>query len=154
MIGVHAVDWAVISAISDLVQSIVVVASLWYVIVQLRQSTKALMASSLQEVLESDIGLISDYMQQRIDPHLTSDDESLSPDAERLFMWQVVKVLKIREYAWHQFRTGTLDGESWATLTAPLPTIFATRRARAVLDFYTGHPDFIMFVRQQLSQLP
>jgi hypothetical protein len=34
------------------VQTVLVVASLWYVIVQLRQSTKAMIASSLQEILE------------------------------------------------------------------------------------------------------
>ena len=147
-------DWTAISAISGLVQSVVVVASLWYVIVQLRQSTKAMIASSFQEILEADIGIISDYMQQGVDPHSIGDDVALSPEAERMFLWQVVKLIKIREYAWHQFRTGTLDEESWETLTAALPTIFATRRARSVLDFYTGNQDFMLFMRKQLADLP
>ena len=147
------VDWSAVSAISGIVQSVVVVASLCYVIVQLRQSTKALVANSLQEVLESDIGLISDYMQQRIDPHFTADDVVLSAEAERLFLWQIVKFIKIREYAWHQFRTGTLDEDSWETLKAPLPMVFSTRRARAVLEFYGGNPDFMAFLRQELAHL-
>jgi hypothetical protein len=129
----------------------VVVASLWYVAVQLRQSTKAMVASSLQEILESDIGLISDYMQQGVDPHFIGDDVVLSPEAERMFLWQIVKVIKIREYAWHQFRSGTLDEESWESYMAPLPGIFATRRARAVLDFYSGSPEFMRFMREQLA---
>lgn len=147
-------DWTAIAAVSGLVQTIVVVVSLSYAIVQLRQNTKTMIASSLQEILESDIGLISDYMQQGLDPHSIRDDEALSPQAERMFLWQVVKVMKIREYAWHQFRNGTLDAESWETLTAPLPTIFATKRARAVLDFYTGHPEFLLFMKDQLADLP
>lgn len=147
-------DWTAIAAVSGLVQTVVVVASLSYAIVQLRQSTKAMIATSLQEILESDIGLISDYMHQGVDPHHIGDDEELSPQAERAFLWQMVKVMKIREYAWHQFRSGTLDAESWETLTAPLPTIFATKRARAVLDFYTGHPDFLLFMKDQLADLP
>jgi hypothetical protein len=52
-------DWTVISAVSGLVQSAVVVAGLWYVTVQLRQNTKAVITSSLQEILEADIGIIS-----------------------------------------------------------------------------------------------
>jgi len=104
-------DWTAIAAISGLVQSIVVMASLWYVIVQLRQSTKAMIASSFQEILEADIGIISDYMQQGIDPHFVGDDVTLSPEAERMFLWQVVKLIKIREYAWHQFRTGRSPGK-------------------------------------------
>lgn len=147
-------DWTAISAVSGLVQSVVVVASLWYVIVQLRQSTKAMIASSFQEILEADIGIISDYMHQGVDPHFIGDDAVLSPEAERMFLWQVVKLIKIREYAWHQFRTGTLDEESWETLTAALPTIFATRRARVVLDFYTGNQEFMLFMRKQLADLP
>ncbi len=146
-------NWTAISAISGLVQTIVVVASLWYVIVQLRQSTKTMVTNSFQEILESDIGIISDYMRQGVDPHFIGDDVTLSPEAERMFLWQVVKVIKIREYAWHQYRTGTLDEESWETLTAALPKIFATRRARAVLDFYTGNEDFLIFLRNQLAQL-
>lgn len=146
-----AIDWTAIAAISGIVQTIVVVASLFYVIVQLRQSTKAMVASSLQEILESDIGLISDYMQQGLDPHSINDDVQLSPEAERMFLWQMVKVIKIREYGWHQFRSGTLDEDSWETLTAPLPSIFATRRARAALDFYSGHPEFMIFIKKHLA---
>lgn len=147
-------DWSAISTISGLVQSVVVVVSLWYLIVQLRQSTKAMIASSLQEILESDIAIISDYMQHGVDPHFIGDDVALTPQAERMFLWQVVKVIKIREYGWHQFRTGTLDEESWETLTAPLPTIFATKRAREVLDFYSGNPDFMLFLRKHLADHP
>jgi hypothetical protein len=39
----------------------------------------------------------------------------------RIFLWQVVRVIKIREYPWHQFRAGTLNEESSEFLTAPLP---------------------------------
>lgn len=146
------VNWTAISAICGLVQSIVVVASLWYVIVQLRQGTKALVAGSLQEVLESDIGLMSDYIQQGLDPHFTRDDVELSPAAERIFLWQTVKFIKIREYAWQQYRIGTLDEDSWQTLIAPLPMIFSTRRARAALDFYPGNPEFMVFLKQQIAE--
>lgn len=147
-------NWTAISAIDGLVQSAVVVASLWYVIVQLRQNTKAMIANSLQEILESDIGLISDYMRHGVDPHFIGDDAELSPEAERLFLWQIVKTIKIREYAWHQLRAGTLDEDSWDTYMAPISGIFATKRARAVLDFYSGSPEFMRFMRDQVANVP
>lgn len=144
-------DWTAIGAISGIVQAVVVAASLWYVVVQLRQNTKAMIAGSLQEILESDIGIISDFMQQGVDPHFIGDDVELSPELERLFLWQIVKIIKIREYAWHQYKSGTIDKDSWESFLAPLPAIFATKRARSALDFYMGSADFMRFMRGQLA---
>jgi hypothetical protein len=56
-----------ISAVSVSCSSVVVVASLWCVIVLLRQSTNAMIASSLQEILDFHIGIISDYVRWGVD---------------------------------------------------------------------------------------
>ncbi|RYG21268.1 MAG: hypothetical protein EON93_26090 [Burkholderiales bacterium] len=55
-------DWNAVSATADIVGAIAVVVSLIYVGLQLRQNTKAIVANARQGVLDSDIGLISDYM--------------------------------------------------------------------------------------------
>lgn len=126
--------------------------SLGYVAVQLRQNTKAIVANSRQGLLDSDIGLISDYMNHAIDPHLVRDDTKLSPEDERRFTWLIVKALRVRESAWHQYRSGTLDEESWHSYMAPVPGIFSTRRARIVLGFYTGSPEFMRIVRERVEE--
>ncbi|RYG21267.1 MAG: hypothetical protein EON93_26085 [Burkholderiales bacterium] len=78
----------------------------------------------------------------------------LSPEDERRFTWLIVKALRIRETAWHQYRSGTLDEESWLSYMAPVPGIFSTKRSRVVLDFYTGSPDFMTEVRKRVAPLP
>lgn len=143
--------WEAISSVSNLVSAIAVVVSLIYVAVQLRQNTKAVIAGTRQGLLDADLGLISDYIAYAIDPHLIGDDVRLSPEDERRFTWTVIKAIRIREWAWHQYAVGALDEASWQSYMAPVPGIFSTNRARTVLDFYTGSPEFMRVMREQVD---
>ena len=145
-------NWTAISSISDLVGAIAVVVSLLYVAVQLRQNTRAIVASSRQSILDGDLGLISDYMSYALDPHLIGDEVKLSPEDERRFTWLVIKALRVREFAWHQYRAGTLDAETWQSYMAPVAGIFSTKRSKAVLDFYTGSPEFMQVIRTEVAK--
>lgn len=147
-------DWTAIGAVSGLVQTAVVVASLWYVALQLRKSTEAMVASARQNVLDADLGLISDYIAYLVDPHLITDEVKLSPEDERRMTWIVIKAIRIREWAWHQFRAGGLDEETWESYMAPVPGIFSTARARRVLDFYTGNDEFIALLKARVPTQP
>lgn len=147
-------NWLAISSASDLVAAVAVMVSLVYVAVQLRQNTKAIVASSRQGVLDCEITLLGDYITHAIDPHLIGDDVKLSPEDERRFTWIVIKALRIREAAWHQYVLGTLDEDSWNSYMAPVAGIFSTRRARKVLDFYVGAPPFMKLIRERLTNLP
>lgn len=147
-------DWTAIAAVSGLVQTAVVVASLWYVARQLHKSTEAMVASARQNVLDADLGLISDYITYTIDPHLIGDDVKLSPEDERRMTWILVKAIRIREWAWHQYRAGGLDEDSWQSYMAPVPGLFSTARARRVLEFYTGNDEFIALLKARVPIEP
>ena len=71
----------------------------------------------------------------------------MSPEDHRRFVWIVIKAIRIREFAWHQYRSGILDEQTWQSYMAPVPGIFSTQRAKAVLDFYTGSPEFMKVLR-------
>ncbi len=143
-------NWAAISAVSDILAAIAVVASLWFVVGQLRQNTKAIVASSRQGLLDADIGLISGFIDHAIDPHLISDSDKLTPENERRITWMVVKALRVREFAWHQYKSGVLDEETWQSYMEPVPGLFSSERARSVLEFYTGDGNFLEEVRARL----
>lgn len=147
-------DWAAVGAVSGLVQTAVVVASLWYVASQLRKSTEAMIAGARQSVLDADLGLISDYIAYLVDPHLIDDETKLSPEDERRMTWIVIKAIRIRESAWHQYRAGGLDEETWQSYMAPVPGLFSTARARKVLDFYTGNDEFVALLKARLPSQP
>lgn len=128
------------------------VVSLLYVAVQLRQNTKAIVASSRQGALHSEVQLVTDYMVPAVDPHLIDDEARLSPENERWFTWLIVKALRIRESAWRHFEAGTLDEESWQSYMAPAPGVFSSNRTKAVLAFYVGSPEFMQIIRDKLAE--
>ncbi|HEY6814726.1 MAG TPA: hypothetical protein VI168_04220 [Croceibacterium sp.] len=109
------------------------------------------MASSRQHILDGDLGLISEFMTHAVDPHLIGDNVKLSAEDERRFTWLVVKALRIREFAWHQYKSGTLDELTWRSYMAPVPSMFSTKRAQTVLEFYTGSPEFMRVIKAQLG---
>lgn len=143
-------NWSAISAVSDILAAMAVVASLWFVAVQLRQNTKAIVASSRQGLLAADLGLISKFIDHALDPHLISDSDKLTPEDERRVIWMVVKALRVREFAWHQYKSGILDEKSWQSYMEPVAGLFSSERARSVLDFYTGDKDFLQEVRARV----
>ncbi|MDR7069785.1 hypothetical protein J2X02_002636 [Pseudoxanthomonas japonensis] len=148
------INWTVVSTLTEMVGALVVVVSLWYVGVQIRQNTRAALATSRQGLLAADLGLITDYITHGIDPHLIGDDVQLSPLDERRFTWIVIKAIRIREFAWHQLQCGSLDEASWESYMAPIPGIFSTQRAKAILDFYTGNPEFMKILRTRAMLAP
>ena len=143
-------NWAAISASSDLLAAIAVVLSLWYVAAQLRQNTKAIVANSRQGLLDADLALITGFIDHALDPHLISDEVVLLPEDERRIVWMVVKALRIREFAWHQYKSGILDEPTWNSYMEPVPGIFTTERAQAILNFYTGNKEFLEDVRARI----
>ena len=62
----------------------------------------------------------------------------------------VVKALRVREFAWHQYISGILDEKSWQSYMEPVPGIFSSDRARSVLEFYTGDETFLKEVRARI----
>lgn len=137
------VDWTAISTISELVGAVVVVVTLCYVAVQIRQNTKAILANSRQTLLDADLGLISDFLGHAVHIEIFPDEVQLTPEDERRMMWLLIKALRIREFAWHQYKSGNLDEKSWQSYMAPVAGLFATERAKAVLALYTGSPEFV-----------
>jgi len=145
------VDWTAISTISEVIGAVAVVATLGYVAIQIRQSTQAILANSRQTLLDADLALLSAFITHAVDPHLIGDEVKLSPEDERRFIWLVVSAIRIREFAWHQYQAGKLDEKSWQSYMAPVPSMFATERAKGVLSFYTGSPEFALVLADWLK---
>lgn len=145
-------DWVVISALSEVVGTIAVVISLVYVALQIRQNTRAHLATSRQWILDGDLSLIGHFIEQGVDPHLVGDGAKISPEDDRRIVWMVIKALRVREFAWHQYRAGLLDEETWRSYLAPVPGLFSTARGRGVLDFYTGSDEFMSIIRQRVAE--
>lgn len=113
--------------LAEIVGVIMVIASLVYVALQLRQNTEAQLAASRQVTMTADIGLLSKCM----DYPDAVDGLGESADDVR-FNAYLVMYLRIREFAWYQYQNGILDQTTWESYMAPTGLVFASERARRV----------------------
>jgi hypothetical protein len=106
-----------ISAIAQLVAAIGVIASLFYLAVQIRQNTRSQRSIVVDSLTQSLINLLGP---QASDADLTrafasaTEDRYGAAEADRLRAVTVLFTLfKLFENAWFQRRQGTLDAQQW-----------------------------------------
>jgi len=119
-------QWAYVAQIAGVV---LIIASLAYVAVQVRQNTNAQLTASRQATLAAHVELLSKSMDY---PDAT---EALGESTEEIrFNAWLVMYLRITEFAWYQYQNGILDRVSWESFTAPTVAVFEADRARRVWD--------------------
>jgi len=119
-------QWAYVAQIAGVV---LIIGSLFYVAVQVRQNTNAQLTASRQATLAAHVELLSRSMDY---PEAT---EALgeSPEDIRFNAW-LVMYLRITEFAWYQYQNGILDRVSWESFMAPTVAVFEADRARRVWE--------------------
>jgi hypothetical protein len=119
-------QWAYIAQIIGVV---LIIASLVYVAVQVRQNTDAQLTTSRQATLAAHVELLGRSMDY---PEAT---EALGQTTEdiRFNAW-LVMYLRITEFAWYQYQNGILDRTSFESYMAPTAAVFEADRARHVWD--------------------
>ena len=60
-------------------------------------------------------------------------NEGLTAEQVRFTAW-LVSYLRIREFAWFQYRNGILDDTTWNSYMAPTGAVFGSDLARAVWE--------------------
>jgi len=119
-------QWAYVAQIVGVA---LIIASLIYVAVQVRQNTNAQLTASRQATLAAHVELLGRSMDY---PEAT---EALGQSAEEIrFNAWLVMYLRITEFAWYQYQNGILDRISWESYMAPTPAVFAADRARRVWE--------------------
>lgn len=116
-------QWAYVAEIFGVV---LIIASLVYLARQVRQNTDAQMAASRQATLAADLGLLStsmDYPESALGLGATED---VRPTAF------LVSYLRIREFAWYQYKSGILDRTTWESYMAPTAAVFDSELARRI----------------------
>jgi len=111
------VNLETISAIAQLVAALGVIASLFYLAVQIRQNTRSQRSIVVDSLTQSLIALLGP---QATDPALTRsfaaavEDWHGATEEDRLRAITVLfAIFKLFENAWFQQRQGTLDREQW-----------------------------------------
>jgi hypothetical protein len=158
------IDWVKWSAIAEILSAIAIVFTLLYLSLQTQQTNRALFSSSRAEMMSADIQLLVEWANSPVSEgyldtirswapsELRLDDDGLMSlgRAENLF----AAMVRIREFAWLQYRDGLLDDSAWdgyaATLVRNVESGFGPilwERFRAELD-----PGFVADIERRLSE--
>jgi len=112
-------NWEAIVAMAEIVGTLAVVVSLWYLAIQIRSQYRESRIAAVHELNESFRSAITPFQNSEIASlflRANKDFESL-PEAERLqFISMVQGIMRVWEDAYHQYREKRLNDQMWSAM--------------------------------------
>jgi len=146
-----------LSYLADIVGVILVIASLMYVAMQVRQNTNAIYAQSRQAVLAASQAELFAEMEN---PDVITSMVKLGPitaeEQIRLNSW-LFALMRSREFAWLQYRNGVIDEVQWQTEVGAIKFFFDAQRARDWWNVIGRRPfgrEFVGFIDGIIQSQP
>jgi hypothetical protein len=141
--------------LADIVGAIAVVITLVYLAIQIKQNTNALHGQSRQSLVSvAQAELFA--MMEHPDIAFSQFKENLTPEERmKLGAW-LIALMRAREFAWLQYRSGVLDEIQWRTEARVIQIALAHRNCRGWWEAVGRHyfpTEFVNFV-DELPQDP
>ncbi len=116
--------------LAEILGVIVVVATLIYLSVQVRQGASLMRSEARQAQVSADLEIIYKWMEYPDIQESVGNPEKLEPNKKvRLYYW-LIAFSRIREHLWFQYRDGVLDEDAWTSYRTVIPFILSTERTR------------------------
>jgi hypothetical protein len=144
-------------AIGEFVSSVVVVITLVYLTVQVRQGNALARAQTRQSMMEQVRADLHKLVDEPSIQHCFTKEELLTPDEKVKFTAWLAAAMRQREYEWAQYRNGVIDRSTWETYRRLIPLHLGTPRALKWWQASTQlfEPDFVGSIDELLaSPLP
>jgi hypothetical protein len=110
-----------IAAIAEIVGSVAIVVTLGYLAVQTRQTNNALLANSRQATMSADVAMITAAIQApEAWANLRRPYSELSPQERDQAANVLAGLIRVREYAWFQYKNGVMDEPTLRSYMAPV----------------------------------
>jgi hypothetical protein len=145
-----------LSQLADIVGVILVVGSLIYVGIQLKQNTAAQHAQSRHALLEASQTELFWAGENDMLGMITKKSELTREEQSSLNVW-FTATLRARMFAWLQFRNRIIDSDQWEEERLVIQIVFSSRRGREWWTavgrlMFTG--SFVELVDEALSDQP
>jgi hypothetical protein len=150
-------NWTKVSAISEMLSSIAVLATLIYLTIGIKQNTEILQANMRQAVMATDVQIIwaavtdPDIWLCQMKEHLT-DDEKIKLHA------YLIAFMRDREFVWRQYRAGALDQETWISYQQGIVGNLSQRQSRKWWEAFSKQGAFprafVTFIDGLLANAP
>ncbi len=146
--------WAKFSAISEIVSSIAVVVTLIYLAIQTQQTNDALLASSREATMTADVEIIGAMIanpEAFANLHKPHSELTLSEQQQTANV--LAGLLRIREFAWFQYKSGVLDETTLRSYLAPLARWLKWEGAKPTWALFSQEidPEFVAYIDQVLD---
>ncbi len=136
-------NWTAISAVADVLGATAVVASLLYVGMQIRQSTRQQRLAALQDMVTELGNALQGQAQNRdlagIVLRGLKDLNSLDPVERVQFMSHISHILRLYEAVYFHKLEGTLDERVWKGFEAAISDVVSYPGMHAVLEARRSH---------------
>lgn len=149
-------DWNAVAAIGQLVGTVAVVITLFYLAIQVRQGTEVLQSESRQAQAANDQNGVYKFVENPDLSRIFSQPETPTfEEKAKLYFW-IIGSMRNREHEWLQYRNGSLDEETWMSYRSVIYFLLGTQRARALWDLCRPffNPEFGDMVEEMISDVP
>ena len=130
-----------------------VLIGIFFVGIEIRQNTQAQLAESRQQMMEADLGILSQFVEY---PQIILNTDASELDEIELARMQAywLSMLRSREFGWFQYINGNMDEATWRSYLEPMFSAFETGLARDYLKSgrYDGNPEFKAYLLDEFSK--
>jgi hypothetical protein len=144
------------SYLAQIIGVIVVIVTLIYLSIQVRQGAELLRSESRQAQFANDQNGVYMFVNYPELGRLFSQKDS--PDfvsKTRLLFW-IIGQMRAREHEWLQYQSGALDESTWLSYREVIYFLLGTERARALWELCSPYfnRDFVRMVSEMIKDLP
>jgi hypothetical protein len=147
------INWAKWSSIAQVLGSVATVTTLIYLAVQAQQTTSALRANSRQATMTADVAVIAAAIgAPQAWANLHRPFAELSFEEQEQATNVLAGLLRVREFAWFQYKNGILDEAALRSYLAPMTRWFQWGDTMTVWRQFSTEfdPEFVAYVDQML----
>ena len=116
--------------LAQIIGTVIVVVTLVYLSVQVRQGAHLMRSESRQAMMNNDRDVLLAYLENQDLFDKMSGPQQLSRSDQRRFSALWIINLRNREHEWFQYRDGILDERTWLSYRDILPVILSSKRQR------------------------
>lgn len=144
-------EWSYVSQIFGVV---LVVVTLIYLALQVRQGTQLLLSEARQVALSTDQGGVYKFIDfPELGRCMSSSGAPTFEEKTQLMFW-IIAQMRAREHEWLQYEAGALDGDAWLSYRDVIYFILGTPRARELWALCSGyfHQGFVDMVEEMTKE--
>jgi len=140
--------------LAEIIGVIVVITTLVYLSVQVRQGATLLRSEARQAQVALDLDIVYKWMEWPEIQESVGNPDKLQLDSKvRLYYW-LIAFFRVREHLWFQHLDGALDEDAWNSYRNVIPFILSAQRTRRYWAEFSPNfdPRFVKMIDQLLEE--